>query len=93
MLILTLAESPTGRFFRDNLLLLIYDEEANAEQNLLAVEVTTKIDVFPAVEHVISADLCIIINLLLRSYKLSIFFSIFFSFLFLKNNFLNGRDY
>lgn len=82
MLILTLAESPTGRFFRDNLLLLIYDEEVNAERNLLAVEVTTKIDVFPAVEHVISADLCIIINLLLRNYKLSIFFSFFFFFFF-----------
>lgn len=92
MLILTLAESPTGRFFRDNLLLLIYDKEVNAERNLLAVEVTTKIDVFPAVEHVISADLCIIINLLLRNYKLSIFFSFFF-FFFLENNFLNNRDY
>lgn len=83
MLILTLAESPTERFSRDNLLLLIYDEEVNAERNLLAVEVTTKIDVFPAVEHVISADLCIIIiNLLLRNYKLTIFFSFFFSFFF-----------
>lgn len=92
MLILTLAESPTGRFFRDNLLLLIYDKEVNAERNLLAIEVTTKIDVFPAVEHVISADLCIIINLLLRNYKLSIFFSFFF-FFFLENNFLNNRDY
>lgn len=92
MLILTLAESPTGRFFRDNLLLLIYDKEVNAERNLLAIEVTTKIDVFPAVEHVISADLCIIINLLLRNYKLSIFFSFFF-FFFLENNFLNDRDY
>lgn len=92
MLILTLAESPTGQFFRDNLLLLIYDEEVNAERNLLAVEVTTKIDVFPAVKHVISADLCIIINLLLRNYKLSIFFSFFF-FFFLENNFLNNRDY
>ena len=91
MLILTLVESPTGRFFRDNLLLLIYDEEANAERNLLAVEVTT-IDVFPAVEHVISADLCTIINLLLRNCKLSIFSSFFFL-SFLENNFLNGRDY
>lgn len=93
MLILTLAESPTGRFFRDNLLLLIYDKEVNAERNLLAVEVTTKIDVFPAVEHVISADLCIIINLLLRNYKLSIFFSFFFLLFFLENYFLNNRDY